>query len=161
MDARHIPGSWSSTGNALEGLAFSAKDVLLVVDDFAPTGSATDVQRLHREADRLLRAQGNSSGRMRMRADATLKPAKPPRGLILSTGEDVPKGQSLRARMLVIETGKDALDWDKLTACQEDAANGLYAQAMAGYVHWLAHRYQGISDSLKTEVDALRTKAHC
>ena len=56
MDAGHIPGSWSSTGNALEGLAFSAKDVLLVVDDFAPTGSATDVQRMHREADRLLRA---------------------------------------------------------------------------------------------------------
>ena len=48
MDARHLPGSWSSTGNALEGLAFSAKDVLLVVDDFAPTGSATDVQRMHR-----------------------------------------------------------------------------------------------------------------
>jgi len=95
-----------------------------------------------------------------MRADATLKPAKPPRGLILSTGEDVPKGQSLRARMLVIETGKDALDWDKLTACQEDAANGLYAQAMAGYVRWLAHRYEEVRNSLKTEVDALRAEAH-
>ncbi|MDP6526626.1 MAG: DUF927 domain-containing protein, partial [Kiritimatiellia bacterium] len=160
MDARHLPGSWSSTGNALEGLAFHAKDAILSVDDFAPAGSATDVQRMHREADRLIRAQGNSSGRMRMRADATLKPAKPPRGLILSTGEDVPKGQSLRARMLVIETGKDALDWDKLTACQEDAANGLYAQAMAAYVRWLAPRYQGISDSLKTQVDALRAEAH-
>ena len=88
-----------------------------------------------------------------MRADATLKPTKPPRGLILSTGEDVPKGQSFGARMLLIGTGKYALDWDKVTACQEDAANGLYAQAMAGYVRWPAPRYQEISDNLKTEVD--------
>jgi hypothetical protein len=69
MDARHLPGSWSSTGNSLEGLAFAAKDALLVVDDFAPGGSIYDVSRYHREADRLLRAQGNRSGRGRMRPD--------------------------------------------------------------------------------------------
>lgn len=57
FDARHLPGSWSSTGNALEGLAFAAKDVLLAVDDFAPGGTKTDVQRLHRDADRVLRAR--------------------------------------------------------------------------------------------------------
>ena len=50
----------------------------------------------HREADRLVRAQGNRSGRQRMRQDSTLRPAKPPRGLLLSTGEDVPRGHSLR-----------------------------------------------------------------
>src|SRR5262249_42318675 len=43
MDARHLPASWSSTGNALEALAFTAKDALLVVDDFAPQGSSADV----------------------------------------------------------------------------------------------------------------------
>src|SRR6185436_13476176 len=100
MDSRHLPASWSSTGNSLEGLAFAAADALLVVDDFAPGGTTADVARMHREADRLLRAQGNRSGRMRMRADATLRPPKPPRGIILSTGEDVPRGQSLRARLL-------------------------------------------------------------
>ena len=35
-----------------------AKDAVFVVDDFAPGGTVADVQRLHREADRLLRAQG-------------------------------------------------------------------------------------------------------
>src|SRR5205807_5268138 len=98
-----LPANWSSTGNALEAQAFTAKDALLVVDDFAPQGSAADVQRYHREADRLLRGQGNGAGRQRMKADATLRPAKPPRGLVLSTGEDTPRGQSLRARMLVVE----------------------------------------------------------
>src|SRR5262249_18689463 len=91
LDARHLPGSWLSTGNSLEGLAFAAKDCLLVIDDFAPTGSTHDIQRFHREADRILRAQGNAAGRLRMRADTTLKAAKPPRCLILSTGEDTPR----------------------------------------------------------------------
>ena len=67
MDARHLPASWASTGNALEAIAFAAKDALLVVDDFAPHGNAGDVARLNREAERVLRAQGNSSGRQRMR----------------------------------------------------------------------------------------------
>lgn len=72
MDAEHLPASWSSTGNSLEALAFRAKDALLVVDDFAPAGGRFDVERLHKEADRLMRAQRNRSGRGRLRADATL-----------------------------------------------------------------------------------------
>jgi hypothetical protein len=39
MDARGLPANFASTGNALQWLAFYAKDALLVVDDFAPTGS--------------------------------------------------------------------------------------------------------------------------
>ena len=107
MDSRHLPGNWSSTGNSLEVLAFSAKDTLLVVDDFAPTGTRSEISRYYREADRLLRAQGNRSGRQRLRPDATLKPATPPRGAVVSTEEDVPKGQSLKARLLVTELPKE------------------------------------------------------
>src|SRR5262249_54434917 len=122
MDARHLPGSWASTGNSLEGLAFAAKDSLLVVDDFAPGGSVADVARMPREADRLRRAQGNNSGRGRCRADGTVRPAKPPRGCVLSTGEDVPRGQSLRARLLVLEVAPGEVNWERLSACQKDAA---------------------------------------
>ena len=73
------------------------------------------MQRSHRDADRLFRGQGNHAGRLRMRSDGGLRPAKPPRALTLSTGEDVPKGQSLRARLLVLEVSpgdfsKEALD---------------------------------------------------
>src|SRR4029453_3743047 len=83
MDARHLPASWSSTGNALEGLAFYAKDAGPVLDDFPPTVTKSDTQPAHRDAHRLFRAQGNNSGRQRMRADSTLRRAKPPCGLIL------------------------------------------------------------------------------
>jgi len=159
MDARHLPASWSSTGNALEGVAFAAKDAMLVVDDFAPTGAPGDIQRYHREADRLLRAQGNSSGRQRMRADATLRAAKPPRGLILSTGEDVPRGLSLRARLLVVEISPAGLIGPRLSACQADAARGQYARAVASFVQWLAPRYGELRQRLRAEVDELRHEA--
>jgi hypothetical protein len=164
LDARHLPGSWSSTGNALEGLCFSAKDAPLVVDDFAPAGSVYDVQRYHKEAERLLRAQGNRAGRQRMRADATLRPAKPPRGLILSTGEDVPRGQSLRARLLVLDVGPGDFGPQPpdlnpaLSACQDDAAGGKYAAAMAGFLRWIAPQYAKIRGRLQKELAKLRSE---
>lgn len=159
MDARHLPGAWSSTSNALEGLAFAAKDCLFTVDDFAPTGSNTDVQRLHREADRIFRAQGNAAGRQRMRADTTLRPPKPPRALILSTGEDIPRGQSLRARLFTVEVSPDDVNWTVLSRCQRDATDGLYAAALAGFVRWLAPQYDNIRSHLKRELEGLRTVA--
>jgi len=159
MDARHLPANWSSTSNALEMLAFYAKDALMVVDDFAPTGSAADVQGLHRTAERLLRAQGNRSGRQRLSSDAALKPSKPPRGLIVSTGEDIPQGQSLRARVLVLEVGPQDTDFTLLTQYQKDAAAGLYAQALAGFIQWFASRYTPATGYLPRHVERLRRLA--
>src|SRR5919107_3855479 len=158
LDARHLT-SWESTENAIEGQAFQTKDQLMVLDDFAPTGSTYDVQRWHKKADRVLRAKGNASGRQRMRPDTTLRPEKPPRALILSTGEDVPRGQSLRARMMVLELSPGDLDWERLTGCQSAAGSGLYALAMSGYVRWLAIRYEELRESLKEEHAELRRAA--
>jgi hypothetical protein len=158
FDARHLPASWLSTGNALEGLAFVAKDALLVVDDFAPTGSLADVQRYHREADRLLRAQGNNAGRQRMRPDATLRASKPPRGLIITTGEDIPRGHSLRARLLTTEVGRGDVDQRLLTKAQNDAAEGIYAQLMGGYLRWLASPYDQVHQEVRSQVSQLRLR---
>jgi hypothetical protein len=163
MDRLHLPAGWSSTGNALEGLAFAAKDAVLVVDDFCPAGSAADVQRYHREADRLFRGQGNRAGRQRMRADASLRPAKPPRGLVISTGEDVPRGQSLRARLLVLEISHgDFGPGDHnptLSALQRDAADGKYAASLAGFIRWLAPQLDDIRGRLRAEVAEMRDQA--
>lgn len=163
MGARQLPGSWLSTDNALETLAFVAKDALLVVDDFCPTGSQYDVQAMHRKADRLFRGQGNAAGRGRLSRDGTLRATRPPRGMLLSTGEDVPRGQSLRARLMVLEMpqrGANAMDWKKLTVCQADAATGHYAQAMAGFLRWLAPRYSELRQGLRAEIDQLREQAY-
>lgn len=159
LDARHLPGSWLSTGNSLEGLAFAAKDALVVVDDFAPGGSSVDVQRYHREADRLLRAQGNGAGRARMRADGSLRAPRPPRGLMLATGEDVPRGQSLRARLMVLELSPGDVDVPRLSICQADARAGLYGQTLASYLRWLAPIAPQLAARVRTESTELREQA--
>lgn len=145
FDFNALPASWSSTGNSLESLAHAAKDCVLAVDDFCPQGSAADQARLQSAADRIFRAQGNHSGRLRCRTDGTVRAVKPPRGLILSTGEDIPHGQSLRARTLIREVVREALDWPAITKAQTIARQGVYAQAMAAFLQWLA-----IGDRIKT-----------
>ena len=159
MDAKHLPASWESTDNALEGIAFAAKDALLVIDDFAPGGTSYDVRRLHAKAARLFRGQGNRSGRLRMRANSTLRPTKFPRGLILSTGEDIPQGHSIRARTLIIEVAEGDIDWDQLTICQRYAAEAIYARAMAGYLQWLASRHDEVRKTLTADIAELRRRA--
>ena len=152
LDARHLPGNWSSTGNALEGLGFVAKDALLVIDDYAPQASPADAFRLQREGDRIFRAQGNRSGRLRMWADTTLRAPKHPRGLILSTGEDVPLGQSLRARVLIVEISPGTVDWQALSRAQAVAAGGTYAQALSAFVQHLAEDLESARRQMHKEV---------
>lgn len=138
MDSEHLAAGWVSTPNALEAIAFSAKDVLLVIDDFVPQGSVTDIQQQHGGADRLLRGQANHTGRSRMNPDSSLQQQMAPRGLIITTGEEVPSGQSLQARMVIIQFGKDDMNWNAVSGCQADARRGLFAQVMAGYIRYLA-----------------------
>ena len=72
-------------------------------------------------------------------------------------------GQSLQARVLISEVPKDgsnAVDWDRLTACQKDAASGLYAQAMSGYIRWLASQYDEVQTGLPAKISALRERAY-
>jgi hypothetical protein len=153
---RRLPASWADTANMLEKKAFLAKDAVLVVDDFAPTGTTADIQRLHREADRLFRAAGNRAGRARMCADGGSRPTYYPRGLIISTGEDIPSGQSLRARLLVLELIPGEIPADVLLAAQADAARGLFAAAMAGYLRWLAPQMDQLKETMPARQRALR-----
>jgi hypothetical protein len=159
MDRLGLPGNWSSTANALEALAFLAKDALLVIDDFKPGGSRSEIDQLHAKADRVLRAQGNNSARQRCWADGTVRADRPPRGLIVMTGEDQVRGESLRARQLPLLVRQGDLDVCSLTPFQQDAARGLYAQALAGFVQWLAPQYEQVRSRLSRQHAKLRDKA--
>ena len=157
MDARNLPANWSSTDNALEALAFTAKDAILVIDDFAPAGNGGEVGFWHRKAERVFRAQGNSVGRLRMKSDTSFRPEKPPRGMILSTGEDVPRMQSVRARTLILELSPGDVDFDsKLGRCQEDAGAGYYAQTLAAFIQWLAPQYEELREERESK-DSVRS----
>jgi hypothetical protein len=156
MDAMHLPLSWAGTGNSIEMVGFLAKDCFLSIDDYCPSGAATDVQRQNREADRVIRGRANSLGRSRLRADGTPRPSKPSRAQLASSGEDIPAGHSLRARIIAVEVGVGEVDLDKLTECQ--AAGESYSRAMSGYIRWIAARRPEILSWFQTEVPLLRRK---
>jgi hypothetical protein len=155
---RNPPANWSSTESTLEKQAFVAKDALLTVDDFAPAGTNYDVERLHRTADRLLRAQGNRSGRGRMRADTSLRTVYYPRGYILASGEDVPRGQSLRSRMAVLEVSPGDVNLAVLTEMQRAAAEGVLASVMSAYVKWWPRKWKASKESCRSGIGSLGRK---
>jgi hypothetical protein len=152
FNSRRLPTSFTSTANTNESLAFAAKDAVLMVDELHPPASGNEREVMHRDAARLLRSQGNAAGRGRMRADGTLRPPKPPRGLLLATGEELPRGQSVHARLFIFEIQRGDISAEKLTVCQQDAAAGLYAESAASFIRWLAPRL----DDARSEFDAVR-----
>ncbi|MGI5245091.1 DUF927 domain-containing protein, partial [Dactylosporangium sp. CA-139066] len=137
MNAKALPTSWTSTGNVLEGLANVLKDVLMVIDDYAPQ-SVANLATLNAAVDRVVRGSANAAGRQRMNADATIRPPKPPHAQLMSSGEDLPSGQSLRARMTAVPTEPGNVDKKLLTEAQKRGRDGVYALCMAGYVRWIA-----------------------
>ena len=78
MVRANLPGSWSSTPNSIEVLAFHAKDSLVVVDDFAPQGNSGEVARCHGAADRVFRAAGKGSGRGRLQRSCVNRSRRAP-----------------------------------------------------------------------------------
>lgn len=159
MDRLKLPENWSSTDNALEMSAFLAKDAVLTIDEFKPGSSLSEAQKLQAKAGRILQAVGNHSGRGRLRADLTARPDRRPRGLILVTGEDIPHGESTRARTAIVEVGPaDVPLGQRLDGLQQAARDGVLAEAMAGYVQWLAGRYQARVKGWRKDFEALRVR---
>lgn len=134
-----LPCSWSSTANSNELVLYAAKAALVVVDDWLPQAVPEE------QVDRLVRAAGNSAGRARMGA-----PARPPRGLVVSTGEALPvRVASLIARMLTIRVDRGDVDWARLTVAQQAARDGVHAAWLARFVRWVAPQL----DQLRRRLD--------
>jgi hypothetical protein len=157
MDDRGLPTNFASTGNALQWLAFYAKDALLVVDDFAPTGRHGD-NELQNIAERLFRATGNQQGRSRLSGNGRLNAPKPPRALVLATGEQVPLGQSIRARLLILDVRPGEVDRPTLSECQRAGQEGRLATSVAAFLGWIAANYEQVQRHLQTRVLEIRSQ---
>ncbi|MGA8220466.1 MAG: DUF927 domain-containing protein [Candidatus Acidiferrales bacterium] len=155
FDVSHLPGSWKSTANSLEKMAFTLKDAPMVIDDYAPT--QVDAGELRDKASSLVRAQGNLAGRGRLRSNLEQQHSFPPRGIIISTGEQHPPGHSLLARMLVIDVAPSAIDRKKLTEAQDRLPS--LGHAMAGYLQWLASKMDTVREKLERDFHSARDRA--
>ena len=158
--AKGLPAAWADTPNAIERAAFAAKDVVLVVDDFAPAGTREEQARAHANVERIFRAVGNRTGRGRMRGDGTLRPRYVPRGLVVSTAEDLPRMQSARARVLILEVEPGDVDFPTLSLAQRLGADGTFARAMSGYLMHTAGRLEELRATARGRCDELRDLAN-
>ena len=136
FDRKSMPASWESTDNYIEQVLFTGKDVFLGLDDYAPQKSSFAQREIEKKAARIIRAIGNRQGRGRMRSDTTLRQARPPRSLVLITGEDLPPGYSVMARLYVIDVKRASINAESFTALQQQVWR--LPHAMKAYLEWLA-----------------------
>lgn len=152
FDRKTLPGSWTSTENALESLLFRAKDALIVVDDYAP--AAHNRITLRAKAERVLRSIGNGASRARLNANLEVRPERPPRGMVLCTGEDMPDGASVIARVVRVDMKRADVDLATLTALQD--RRDQLPVAMHLYVTWLKLHYRHLASDLPKRLALLR-----
>jgi hypothetical protein len=150
-----LPGSWSSTGNSLESLVSVTKDMLCVIDDFAPQADAQAQREQTRRAEVLLRNVGNQAGRGRLRADLSQRPVRPPRGLLVCTGEDHPPTPSIVARLILVEVDRARLDLATITRLQAEGER--LPHAMRAYIEWLRPCTGDLRRTLPRELADLMT----
>jgi len=154
---RNLPASWRATTNYLEKLMALAKDIPLVIDDWAPAPDTKQAREYEAKAEQVDRAQGNRMGRGRLRSDTSTRPVYVPRGVVLTNGEQLPSGQSHTARLFSTELEPGDIDVQKLTAAQEAAH--LYPIAMGAYIRWLAAQWSTIKKELPAAWDQWRHQA--
>lgn len=157
----HLPLNFSSTANSVAESLFLIKDAVAVADDFAPVSDPSEMARRRNILERITRGVGNQAGRGRLgwKPGGGLedRPAHPPRGTVLITGEDIVHGHSILGRMLVIEVGPDVVNLEKLTQSQLDGEQGLLATCMGSYVQWLLRDFEVRLKKFRARVDDLRS----
>lgn len=74
-----------------------------------------------------------------------------------ATGEEVPTGQSIRARMLILEVAPVDVNVGVLSECQRSAAAGLFSETMGTFLRWVAARYEQVEERRRKRVVELRS----
>ena len=142
---KYLPEGWNSSANAVESNAFRVKDGLFVVDDFKPSGSAAERAKADGTVSRIIQGAADGAGRATLTADRRSRAGLFPRGLVMTSAEDLPRGHSNRARLVIVEVHKRLIDSPAKSAAyfdgEEKAGAGVYALALAGFVQAVAGNF--------------------
>jgi hypothetical protein len=146
--------TWAATPNYIQRQGYFFKDALYLVDDFKP-----EVVQGY-QVIRVLQNYADGTGRGRLKVDATTNVSRPIRGLLVSTGEDIPEhSASVVARSVVVPVPQTAKDLKRGASCIKECKN--YSGVMADYIRWLmegkrtgefAERVQGWQDRYYKDV---------
>lgn len=149
----HLPCSFLDTANSTELTCFSAKDVLVPMNDFSPQEDPKAAAAQGQKATQIMRARGNNQGRKRLTRDCQQMGAHPPRGLPFVSSElPVPGSQSGEARSFGF--GWQQVDLGRLTQAQ-NCDRSHYALAMSAYIQWLAGQMDELKETLPDRVRTL------
>lgn len=125
--------SWSSTSNYLQRVGYFFKDAMYLVDDYKPELA------FHNQVIRLTQNYADRTGRGRLKSDATTNLTRPIRGLLVSTGEDVPEHTaSALARSIVIPVRQEEKDLNRGSRCLAECSK--YRMVMADFIQHLLQR---------------------
>lgn len=158
MDRLHLPADWQGTEHSLNLKLFLVRSGVLVIDDYHLSANARKAMELQAKAENIIRSIGNQSVRSRLNPALSLQPERPPRCMMLTSGEDLPRGLSLNARVFVIEMMKGDVKLDQLTELQELAAKGLLAIGAGEYIQWLCRDLAGHTRIFEEQVVELHSK---
>jgi len=157
FDEFHLPAAWRDTENKLEKLLFLAKDLPLVIDDWAPGQDSAKARELEVKAEHVIRAQGNRQGKGRLRSDTSSRKTYIPRGMLITSGEQLPGGHSHTARMFSVEIESSDINLEKMSEAQN--RKYLYSIAMTHYILWLKKNWPDLSKTLKGQHKVWRDQA--
>jgi DNA polymerase-1 len=127
-----LPLAWTSTANRIELALFHLKDVLVVIDDYK-----ADLPGVGPAAARIVQQVGNRADRGRLNRNSGAMASRPPRGLVVSTGEELPSSvsDSTPGRLVVVRVDAGMLRKAAIIDCMSAAPR--YRLAMSGYTTWL------------------------
>lgn len=135
--AATLPASFTDTVNSLEFKTNVLGDVVVPVDELV-VRSNSSYDEAASKAVSLIRSVGNGAPKGRMQRDLSARPPRPPRGLVICTGEQLPAGQSVLARSLCIQVNPGDVDLRALTLAQREGH--VLGSFMREYVGWLGDR---------------------
>lgn len=148
MHRRALPMYWrNASDNVLARARNTIGDAVLTIDDLLVRGGR-DEEKIADRVDAVFRGGWNGAGMERLTRDGAVRAARPPRSTVLSTGETVPQGYSLRQRVFVIDLERSP---NSYAECMAAAERGVLAQAMAAMIRWLAPSM----DSIRSKLDRL------
>lgn len=158
FNSRRFPATWADSITDLEIKGHQTKDSIFSIDDYKPSVSKAEAEKLGKKAEDFVRGTGNQGARGRRTPTLGAIPAPFNRSLTIITGEDLPKGQSLLGRLLVIEIGRADVDNKQLTRLQLAADTGLFSGLMSSYIQWLAPRLDQLKQGFPAIVKQSRDK---
>lgn len=157
FDHKTLPVSWGGTPNEIEHRMFILKDCVTVIDDWAPAADRNLQKEMESKSERILRAQANRAGKVRMRPDLGSQVTFDPRGLVITSGEQLPHGQSRNARLLAVPVEMTDFNMELLTQSQEDKEH--YSMAMAHYIAWIQENWEKVRKEIRGVYSDAREKA--